>query len=193
MTSQILIYGGAFNPPTVAHVAILSNLCTLAAHMNAQVWVLPSGQRRDKTIEVTPRRRLEYVRAMIDDAETGGVDVRIEQSELHRTAPTETIDTVRELERAYPSNTFVWVFGVDSVLTMHEWRDGEHILEQLEKILLTRPGYRLAALPPKSRLLRVETPKVSSTLLRQCLREGSPYDHLVTPRVARVIAGTMKT
>lgn len=47
---ETIIYGGAFNPPTLSHVAILQAVLEFAEPTQSEVWVMPSGTRLDKAI-----------------------------------------------------------------------------------------------------------------------------------------------
>ena len=182
---ETVIYGGAFNPPTLAHVAILKACFAYARRKGAEVWVMPSGNRHDKTIAASRSRRLAYVEAMIRDA---GGDARVELLELDRRIPVETIDTVRELKARYPERIFRFVFGADSTETMGEWRGGRELLDTLPMLVVEREG---SAINPQARnveSLAVQTPSVSSTQVRQCLAAGASYAHLVSPRVAQLLA-----
>src|SRR5690349_13293782 len=125
---QTILYGGAFNPPTNAHAAIVRELAELARHENADLWVMPSGERRDKTILADVAIRTAYVHALLASGETYGVDTKIEQYELTNPETTETFQTNRHLEQRYPDRRFTWVFGSDSVNSMSQWRGGEWLL-----------------------------------------------------------------
>ena len=61
---QAIIYGGAFNPPTLAHQEIMQQCVSIAKKMTAEVWVLPSGDRADKKIEGSIGNRLQLVEAL---------------------------------------------------------------------------------------------------------------------------------
>ncbi len=193
MKRSTIIYGGAFNPPTRAHAAILEAICRYARRIDAEVWLLPSGERNDKTIQQTSEVRMRYLEALKRDLGRVGQFVHVETSELFRPNSTETIDTVKELATRWPEREFIWVFGSDSVLTMHSWRQGKFLYECLPKIIVMRPGYTLSQLPPSSFVLSVRTPEMSSTLLREAMASGADYSSFVTPNVARAIAATIRT
>ncbi|MCA9338459.1 hypothetical protein KC949_02780 [Candidatus Saccharibacteria bacterium] len=90
-----IIYGGAFNPPTVAHLNVLQACVDYGEQVNGDVWLLPSGSRQDKNIDVPLERRLELVNALARDAVTRTVNIAIRDDELMRAEHTETIDTVQ--------------------------------------------------------------------------------------------------
>ena len=181
---ETVIYGGAFNPPTLAHLKILE-ACIAYAHANdAEVWVLPSGNRTDKQITVSRERRMQYLEALVNDA---GGGVLVQTFELDRQGAIETIDTVRELEQRYPERTFRFVFGADSTETMANWQDGHMLLETLPMLIVERVGSSINPKAIKVERLTVQTPPVSSTEVRQRLAAGAPVDHLVPPSVSALL------
>lgn len=185
---QAIIFGGAFNPPSRGHVWIVSRCAQIAREIGAEIWILPSGERRDKQIGVSENLRIELCRAMIRDADTRGVDVRIVTSELERETMVETIDTIHEFAHDYPDYQLHWVFGADAYDTMQTWRGGEWMLNHLDMLIVTRIGYPLRA-RPNVRVIEGLSDDVSSTLIRRAHASRRPVDDLVTSRVAQLLAG----
>jgi len=186
---ETVIYGGAFNPPTLAHVAILRACFEYAQKHGAQVWIMPSGNRLDKIIPVSRERRLEYIEALVRDATRGSRDVvKVITAELDRTVSVETIDTVRELEQTYPGRAFTFVFGADSTETMGEWKGGDELLATLRMLVIERDGSHVNPKARHARPLQVKAPNVSSTQVRALLEVGGPIETLVSPSVAQLFA-----
>ena len=185
---ETIIYGGAFNPPTRAHQAILQGCIDYAEPRHADVWLLPSASRRDKSIDVSRERRIELCAALVQDCLRRTVMVGVNPLELDRDVPTETYDTVRELENRYPERTFTWVFGADSVATMREWNHGEWLRENLDMLVIDRPGYETVELGARATRLCVQTSELSSTELRRRIDTGEDYDELVGPAVGALLA-----
>lgn len=184
---QAIIFGGAFNPPSRGHVWIVSQCAQIAREMGAEMWILPSGERRDKQIGVSDNLRIELCRAMIRDADTRGVKVRIVTSELERENMVETIDTVQEFAKEYPDHQLHWVFGADAYDTMKGWRGGEWMLNHLDMLIVTRVGY---ALTPRRNVQVIQglNDDVSSTLIRQAHAARQSISNLVTPYVSQLLA-----
>jgi nicotinate-nucleotide adenylyltransferase len=185
IAKNTIIYGGAFNPPTRAHHAILQACIDYAERpdVNADVWLLPSGDRADKTIDRTREERLRMVEAMRQDIVSRTVLVEIETCELDRPIPVETADTVRELNEANPDRNFIWVFGADSVATMELWKDGERLKRELAMLVIARPGTSLDILGENMTQITIPAMDISSTKVRDRLKVHEPIDDLVTPSV----------
>lgn len=111
---NVIIYGGAFNPPTIAHLEIIKACLIIAQEQNAEVWITPSGDRRDKKIAVPREKRLAFASALASDAVNAvGGNCHAKTFELDRIVPTETIDSVNELNQQHPDKSFTFVFGAD--------------------------------------------------------------------------------
>jgi nicotinate-nucleotide adenylyltransferase len=184
---ETIIYGGAFNPPTLAHKAILEACTEYAQSLQADVWVMPSGDRNDKTIATSRALRLAYIDAMIESVTTQYTVPKVITTELDRPVMVETYDTVKELERDYPDRRFTFVFGADSTETMASWYGGEALLEDLSMLVVERQGSVVNPMARHAVRLYVDAPNVSSTLVRERLAAGVSVDDLVAAPVALLL------
>lgn len=183
---QAIIFGGAFNPPSRGHVWIVSQCARIARETGAELWILPSGERRDKQIGVSNSLRVKLCCAMIHDADTRGVKTRIVTTELEREYLVETIDTVTEFANSHSDYHLRWVFGADAFMTMLTWRGGAWMRENLDMIIVTRVGYVLRQ-HHRVQIIEGLSSDVSSTIIRRAIGSRQPVDDLVTPRVHRLL------
>ena len=184
---KVIVYGGAFNPPTRAHQAILQAVVNKAAEIDADVWLMLSGQRKDKTI-ATPRNvRIRYAEALLSDIDQKGAKVIIDTSEIDNDKPTETHQTVLDINARCADIKQIWVFGSDSISTMRSWHGGGWLMRNLDMLIIQRPGYETLDLPIHFEQLSVDTTVVSSTEVRYRLENALPIDELVPPAVLNVM------
>lgn len=184
---EAIIYGGAFNPPTLAHELVAQSCVDYARERQAEFWVLPSGNRIDKSIAVDRETRLAYIGAMVMGLNAVGVKVEVPTLELDRRVPVETFDTVTELAARHPDYDMTWVFGADSTETMGSWKEGQWLLDHLPKLIIERPGSVVNPLARQATLLTVRTPDVSSTEVRQRLAGQESVNDLVPATVAKLL------
>ena len=189
-TIETIIYGGAFNPPTLAHIAILQACVDYARPRSADVWVMPSGDRTDKSINESRERRLEMIEAMIADVDSEGVQTGILETELDRSVAVETFDTVLELSDGYTDREFTWVFGADSTETMADWHEGEWLLQNLSMLVLDRTGHTINPLAKRAVLLTIPQMTMSSTDVRNGLAAGLDVSPLLSPHVRELVLDT---
>lgn len=182
-----VIYGGAFNPPTIAHQVILQSCVDYANEIEADIWLLPSGNRTDKQIDTSRDRRLEYIDAMIEDVTNLQNEIGVLHIELDRDVPVETYDTIQELNGLYPDREFIWVFGADSTQTMTEWKNGQWLLDNTKMLLVGRPGSQTNPAVQDGTPLEIPSLDVSSTELRRRIAMREDFDELVSNSVFRLL------
>jgi nicotinate-nucleotide adenylyltransferase len=183
--TRVAIYGGAFDPIHNGHLA------TIAAVIESgevdKVVVVPSGDRPDKSLSADGTTRLELTRIAVQDAFPR--DARVEVSDLHveRRVGYATIDLIEHFlkEGAEP---FI-VIGHELIGDLPRWRDPERLRSLANFIIIRRPGVKHDAVPEGLKARYLNTPHnsgvdVSSTTLRQMLKEGRSCAGLMPERVS---------
>lgn len=188
--ARIGMFGGAFDPPHLGHVA----LARAAVEQLAldELHVFPTGQAWHKARELSPAaHRLAMAQLAFANVPHAVVDGR----ELQRPGPTYTIDTLRELRREFPQAQLLLVIGADQAEDLHSWRESAEIarLATISIAARARPmgyaaGFDSSKLPPGPREpLELPPVPVSSTEVRRRAAAGEGIAHLVPPGVARYI------
>ena len=188
-SKTVAVFGGSFSPPTIAHEAILRQCAQLPEY--DEVWLLPSGNRTDKTISVQPTQQLDMLHILLNDvgAETGS-HIKIIDTEIRRGIATETYDTYQEFVTKYPTTKFWFVFGADSYATIGSWLRGSWLLANLPVLLVERHDM---VLPPIDRHVRHLAPLlgdmslVSSSLVRSMVNSKRGLHPFVSPSITRYI------
>jgi nicotinate-nucleotide adenylyltransferase len=187
---RIGMFGGAFDPPHVAHVALAQAAVEQLALDELRIF--PTGQAWHKARVLTAgEHRLEMARLAFAGVPRAIVDGR----ELRRTGPTYTVDTLRELQAEFPGAQLLLVIGADQAEALHSWRESAEIvrLATISIAARARPvraeGMFDASNLPAGRLEPVELPPmpVSATEIRQRVAAGQGIAHLVPDAVARYI------
>ena len=168
------LYGGAFDPPHVGHVALAAG--ARRAFDLARLIVLVSEQPGHKGTHSPAEVRLELARAAFPDD-----DVRLDPY-------PRTIDLLRAERFEEP----LFVIGGDEFCHFLSWKEPDAVLELAELAVGTRPGFPperlervLDRLPRRERVhfFGIEPNPASST----AIRAGGPVDELVPPAVAALI------
>jgi nicotinate-nucleotide adenylyltransferase len=168
------LYGGAFDPPHVGHVALAAG--AKRAFGLARLIVLVSERPGHKMTHAPAEARLELARIAFPDD-----DVRLDPY-------ARTID----LLRAEVFDRPLFVVGADEFCHFLSWKEPDGILDLAELGVGSRPGFprgrlesvleRLAR-PERVRFFEIEPNPASST----AVRAGDPIDELVPPDVAALI------
>ncbi len=184
------MFGGAFDPPHLAHVALAR--CAIEQLDLQELRVFPTGQAWHKSRALTlGEHRLAMARLAFAPLAHAVVDGR----ELRRDGPTYTIDTLRELRAEYPDAELVLVIGADQAQALDSWRESAEIarlatISIAERATPQEPaGGFDASRVPGGRWKRIEFPSMpfSATEIRQRLAAGQGITHLVPEPVARYI------
>ncbi len=159
-----------------------------------EVWFIPTGDPYRKAGRVISSRdeRLRLVEAATAELPWAQVST----IELDRDGPTYTTDTLREL--ADDGGDWWFILGSDALGDLPHWREPATIVEQVRLAVARRPGVGELEIPQEtllavpgieSRIDEVEMPllEISSTDLRERVRDGRPTDFLLTPAVRAVI------
>ena len=192
---RIGVFGGAFDPPHNAHVALAQ--AALEQLDLAELHVIPTGLAWHKSRALTPAQdRLEMTRLAF-----GGLKgtVVIDSREVLRDGPTYTLDTLRELHREQPGAQLVLIMGADQASALPTWSGWQAILG----IAIVSVAYRaistgdtarfdpnmLPGLPAGARFEALELPAMdtSATEIRRRAAHGGDISSLVPPTVARYI------
>lgn len=184
----IIVFGGAFSPPTLAHEAIIAQC--LARPDVAEVWLLPSGHRTDKQIAVAHQHQLAMLHVVWKDRFGGDPRLRIDDREVRRDMATETDDTYAELQRQHPNTDFWFVYGADSYQSIHSWQNGHWLATRLPVFIaprgnspLPRQNQHIHLLPP----LPVSVQHISSTSVRERMLAGKDISESVSAPIATYI------
>jgi len=115
-------------------------------------------------------------------------------TELERTGPSYTVDTLARLRVDRPDDDLVLLVGSDTWPEMPGWREPERLFALAEVAVLDRPGEPtpsvVAPFPGARGVSRVEGPTlpISATMVRDRLRRGESVRYLVPEPVADYIA-----
>ncbi len=138
-THEMVMYGGAFNPPHLDHTGIISKLLEQTAE---KVIIIPTGRRDDKSyMDVSDKDRESMIRLATEEF---GNRVVIDTTFLYGNMPTTTLNQAKYLENRY-NKEIPQVFGSDVAPKMRWWDETGYVANQLPKVFIARPGY---AIPP---------------------------------------------
>jgi len=174
-----VLYGGAFDPPHLGHVAVAD---AARKRFDAdRLVVLVSARPAHRATHASAEDRLALALAAFPDD-----DVRLDPHP--RTV---------ELLRAEAFDDPVFVIGADQFRGFLDWSEPDEVLERTRIAVATRPGSPreeldvvLAKLARPERVLffEIEPNPAASSDIRARIAAGEPLDALVPPAVAKLVA-----
>ena len=187
---RIGVFGGAFDPPHAAHVALAQ--AAMSDLQLDELRVVPTGQAWHKIRALTPApHRLAMARLAF--AALPGVVV--DPCETQRAGPSYTVDTLRALQAQRPDADLFLLIGEDQAQGLSSWHDWQEVLRlaiicvaEREDVTGARPRF-IAPKSHESRFRRLQMPAmpVSATDIRARIAAHQCVVPLVFEPVARYI------
>jgi nicotinate-nucleotide adenylyltransferase len=185
--ARVGMFGGAFDPPHRAHVALARE--AIEQLRLDRLFVIPTGQAWHKDRALTAaEHRLAMTRIAFD----GIPQVVVDDRELKREGATYSVETLRELRDEHPGTQLVLLMGEDQAGSFTRWIAWQEIARiAILGVAGRGSGEGLAALRAL-RGVRVETLQwtqrtESATEIRARLAAGQDIADLVEPAVASYI------
>lgn len=207
---RIGILGGTFDPIHLGHLRSAEETCQDLGL--EKVYLIPSASPPHKIHQaVTPfNHRLAMTRL------AAHISPLLEALDLEGRRPgrSYSIETLKELGRLFgPRTEIFFVLGMDAFLEIKTWKEYEHLFDYAHLVILSRPGIAAGSLKeavaelrmgmdlkpggPESfttpsgktlRLLHTTVMDISSTRIREMVRQGRSIRYLVTENVGSYIA-----
>lgn len=182
------VFGGAFDPPHLGHVALLES--ALDRFGFARLLVVPAGNPPHKSVTTPAEIRSGLAELAFADIPR----VEISRLELSPGGPRFTVDTLRLLSESGEQLTLL--IGADQFAAFLDWREPDRILDLASIAVASRPGFdnrtlkpvlQELARPERVSFFPIPTFPISSHEIRTRIHDGLPIVELVPHRVAEEI------
>jgi nicotinate-nucleotide adenylyltransferase len=187
---RIAVFGGAFDPPHAAHLALVR--AAVADLQLDELRVIPTGHAWHKARPLSPaHHRLAMARLAFADLPHVVVDAR----ETERAGASYTVDTLRELKAQWPDAELFLLLGEDQARALPTWHAWQEVLQLVTIYVADRgdwTGKKPRFVAPKLyearfRRLQMAAMPVSATDVRSRITAHQNLDSLVLEPVARYI------
>ena len=169
---KVGIFGGSFNPIHTGHIALaqaVQKQCGLD-----EVWLMVSPQnplKRNDSDLLDDQLRLQIAQKALE-----GVDGVVAcDYEFYLPKPSYTWNTLQNLSKDYPDDTFILLIGGDNWAHFQRWRHWKDILWHHDIIVYPRDEHRGT--------IDVPLLPVSSTEIRQKVKAGESIKGLVPDQI----------
>ena len=187
MKKRVGIYGGSFNPIHKGHIALAKQILKRARL--DEVWFMVSPLNPFKVDDadlLDDHLRLQMAqKALASEPRLLACDY-----EFHLPRPSYTWDTLQALRRDYPDHEFVLIIGADNWVKFDRWYHSADLLQNFQIVVYPREDSPIDAdtLPSNVLLVNTKLYRMSSTNIRQRIREGRPIKRLVPAAILDDVA-----
>lgn len=186
---SIILFGGSFDPPHLGHMVVAQ---WVADALSAPVRFLPAGNHPCKDNVGSGDERLE----MLKIATHGNPSFIVDEYEYNLGKVNYTVDTLERYSREFSVSReeLYFVVGSDSLRDFSTWRDPPGIAQRATLLAFAREAvdWKELLLPLKhlaAKIIICNAPiiQISSTLIRERVRQGLSVRYLVPPGVEEYI------
>ena len=203
---RIGLLGGSFDPPHNGHLLAAGDAYEALA-LDRLIFI-PASVQPLKAAQATaaPAHRLAMTRLLVDDDARFGLD----SIEIDRGGLSYTVDTLSALAVRWPGpeHQLFWLVGADVPRSFAKWREPERIVQLATVVVLERGGEPVGqdgqregggshgagssadvgSMPGRLQVIATRRIDISSTEIRQRVREGRSIRGFVPEAVAGYIA-----
>jgi nicotinate-nucleotide adenylyltransferase len=179
------LFGGSFDPVHLGHLLVAQ---TAREELNlTRLFLIPTAQSPFKPgHRPTPAPlRMKLLRLAL----AGKVWCELDEQEVQRGGISYSIDTVRGYAKRFPGAQLFYLIGADHIAQLPKWREAAALAQQVEFVVIPRPGQAVTELPApfRGRVLSGFPLGVSSSQIRARVKAGESLEHLVPAAVAEAI------
>ncbi len=186
---KIGLFFGSFNPIHIGHL-IIANFIVENSDLD-KIWfvVTPQNPFKKKSTLLEDHHRLEMVNLAVQKYpkfQSSDIEFSLPQ-------PSYTIDTLVCLKEKYSDHEFSLLIGKDNLTTFHKWKNYEQILKYHKILVYPRISEtEKTILVSHVHISEIEAPvvEISSTLIRQMVKENKNIRPMLPPEVFNYIDGS---
>lgn len=203
---RIVVLGGSFNPPTIAHLKLLERAtkevgATLGIFVpSSDLYVKRKMKKLGMPNEVwSEELRVKMLQAMCDNSHALAKLV-VDKCELQDDGKGHTYLTMTKLQAKYPGSQLYFILGYDNLRVIPKWRDSKKFLHEFNFAVVTRDDKDPLMMIRSHSVLRhyedhfkviseaSELKGISSSRVREALRtQGEGLEALLHPKVIEII------
>jgi len=195
---KVGLFFGSFNPIHIGHLLIANHMLN---HTDLQeIWfvVSPHNPHKNKASLLKDYHRLAIVNEAIDDNDK----FKASDVEFGLSKPSYTVETLAYLKEKHPTYNFSLLMGEDNLRSFHKWKNYELILENNPIFIYPRVltvqeladanfkiDEKTEALLEHKNITLTDAPvmKVSSSLIRNLIKEGKSIKYLLTEAAKKYV------
>mgnify|MGYP005771098215 CR=1 FL=1 len=190
--SGIAVFGGSFNPPTIAHISLAKQVLAKMDNLE-KVILVPVSTRYNKNGLASDEIRFNMLEQIC--AKEPGLEVS--RLELDSDKQLYTIETLRKIKQQNPNKQIYFVLGTDNLKELETWHKVYELLSSFKFIVLKRDEDSVSDIIDKSTILKkyessffelngIDTVDLSSSYVRKRIQDGETIVGLVPSKIEKM-------
>src|SRR5579872_939325 len=180
---KIAILGGSFDPPHLGHFLVTRQILDYRKDID-KIFLMPVFKHQWKPCIASVEQRMAMLKFFVDK------NIELSQVELKRKGISYTADTLKSV-KVNNKDTIYWIVGSDILSEFHLWEKTEELLKLATFLVFPRDPYHLPKeIPQGFEVLKhsnLITTNISSTIIRERIKNGQSIRHLVPKEVGDYI------
>ena len=145
----IAVFGGSFNPPTVAHINLAKQVLEEMNEIEKVIFV-PVSTKYNKKGLAPDEVRLNMLKSICNSQE----NLEVSDLELKSERQLYTIETLRIIQEQKPEKEIYFLIGTDNIKELETWYKPDELLKNFKIIVLDRGEDNTEDIIEKSEFLK---------------------------------------
>ena len=191
---KLVILGGAFNPPTMAHFSVAQQIVNEVEEVDKVLFMPVNSNYKKAEMPTSNEHRFNMLQMICKDLDK----IEVSRLELDEPRVLTTIETLRILKEKYPDREIVFATGTDNLQELQTWNNYLDILNEFEILVFERGNDDFEEIVEKTdflqenrnSLIKLENnikTTLSSTFVRNKIRRGKSIKFLVPEGIEKYI------
>lgn len=185
--NKVVVYGGAFNPPTIAHYNLAKSV--LKSINAKKLLFMPVGDRYNKEYLISSTHRAAMLELLCEDED----NMFVSYLEINSKVNLNTIDTLNTLYDLEPNNDYYFLIGSDNLKNITKWNNYQSLLTNYNVLVISRDYDNIEDIIKSNNLdsyreniieiKNIERLFVSSTRVRESIKNNENTDSMLNPKI----------
>ena len=183
--NKLIILGGAFNPPTIAHFALAEQILNEIENVEKLIFMPVNSNYKKSEKPIENEYRYNMLQMICKD----NTKFEVSRLELDYNRVLTTIETLRILKQQYTEHEIIFAAGIDNLKELETWNNSQDILDEFKLLVFERGEDDFEQVVQESEFLRKNKSSLiklennfkttlSSTYLREKVRRGKSIKYL---------------
>lgn len=189
LKNQIVVFGGAFNPPLNSHFSLAEQIVNEYENIEKVIFV-PVNNLYEKRDLLGNEHRYNMLNLVCSK----NPNFEVSRVELDNCRPLYTIETLTILQEEYPDKTILFTMGSDNLKELSTWERADDLVRKFKILVLERDDDDMDEIIKSDEFLKSNInsfikvknnvrSNLSSTFVRNKIREGKSIRYLTPDEV----------